>query len=815
MEKQEILQSIKKKESKKENLKIHLTKKEAMLLFLRYGAFLLFGFLLGSTELMFDTYPLGFALLSSSNGEAPFVLLGLIASAFNGGKFSLPIVSGACLITAARVTSSLFLDKKKENVRSHTAHLNALDQLFAESTSLRVMSNAIGVFLIGVLRIAVGGFRFYDLFGSIFYLILSPIATLLFTEYFNISYQRKAQGRAFSISASREKFYHLSCLILFCALTLSLSQMTFMGISIPLFLALFLTMYASKKGFIYGIVSGLLLGLSVSPEYAPMLAFCILSYMSVSKLSLLGGSIASCISGLMFALYVHGVSSLASDLPALLSASLTFFAAERFDVFEDVKAFIKSEKQSKTDFCEDLIIAEQKMNFRDERLRSISDSFSSLSEIFYNLSSRLKRPTMLDLHSICEKSFEKYCDACDRRESCFGAEYPFTLDAIKKSATQLYSFGIADEKKLPDSFKKNCPRVNDIIKEVNLACSIATKKAFQNEKTEIFALDYDAISSILNDAISENENEFKTDIKMGKKISRAIVEAGYGEHSVMVFGKRKLKIIARDLDLTKASGNITKLVSSLESITQVRLCEPTFELSFGSVNMQIDSQRAFSAECAFANSASSKERVCGDTVSIFENKNDYLYALISDGMGTGNKAAIASELCNVFLRNMLSAGNKMETSLRMLNSVLRNKGNKSEDECSATIDLLQFDLYSGALTLVKSGAAPTFVLRRGNVFKLASSSFPIGILRSTDAKELSISCEDGDIIVMVSDGTLIDGDNCDYLSEFLREKCIYDDPAQKIADRIMRRAKSESDTNNLDDDISIIVLKIRKDICNW
>jgi serine/threonine protein phosphatase PrpC len=342
---------------------------------------------------------------------------------------------------------------------------------------------------------------------------------------------------------------------------------------------------------------------------------------------------------------------------------------------------------------------------------------------------------------------------------------------------------------------------------------VATKKAFQNEKTEIFALDYDAISNILKDALAENEDEFKIDAQMSKKLSQVIADEGYGEHNVMVFGKRKLKILARGLDLSDKSSDVTQLRKKLEGACRVRLSEPTFELAFGSVNMQLEAKRTYSADAAFSTYTSDGESICGDTVSIFENKNDYLYCLISDGMGTGRNAAITSETCSAFLQNMLNAGNRMETSLRMLNSVLRVRGARSEDECSSTIDLLQFDLYSGALTMVKSGAAPTFVVRRGNVFKLASPSFPIGILRALDAKQIDISCEDGDIIVMVSDGATFGVDESEYLCDMLREDSICDKPPREIAEQIIRRARAEKSYNN--DDVSVAVIKIKKEICNW
>ncbi len=793
-----------------------ISKKEILIESARALLFGIFGLLLGTREMLFETVPLAFSLLASSTRQAPFVLIGVLLSAFRGGEFSAPIVLGACATVALRILARLFLDKNAAPNPSNTGFILAVSNLFSEHTYLRMMSGAVGVFVIGIWRIVLGGFRFYDLFGAIFYLVLTPVGILLFSWYFNISERRLADRCAFTMTPNEERLYYVSLTLLACSFIYSLGSTNILGISVPIFVASFVTLYSCKKGVVYGIVTGLLLGLSVSPSYAPMLAFCAISYFSVSKLSLFGGGIASCIAGLIWAIYVGGLSSLTSVFPALLASSMLFSTAERISIFDDVERFFAKDETNREPISIESIegvIAEQRANLQDERLRSISDSFSSLSEIFYNLSSKLKRPTMLDLRSICEQSFEKHCENCENREICFGAEYGATLDVMKKMTVQLHSAGITDSKKLPDSFKVRCKDAKIIVDEANKACAIATKKAFQNEKTEIFALDYDAIAKILNDAIAENENEFKIDHSMSKRLSRVIADEGYGEHAVSVFGKRKLKILARGLDLTDKAADVSILKSRLEESSRVKLSDPTFELAFGSVNMQIEATRAFSAEAAFAATASEGESVCGDTVSIFENKNDYLYALISDGMGTGRAAALTSEMCNTFLRNMLSAGNRMETSLRMLNSVLRAKGSKSESECSATVDLLQLDMYSGALTLIKSGAAPTFVLRRDNVFKLTSPSFPIGILRALDAKQMDLSCEDGDVVVMISDGATRSGDDCSYLSDMLRESNIANESAQKIADKIIRRAKAESDVPN--DDISVVVVKIKKEICNW
>ena len=808
MENREILKSNVKKEKE-----FKLSKREFVVEILSAIGFCAFAILLGTKKMLFETYPLAFALIGATTRQTPFVLIGIIASAFTMGEISLMKLIGACSIVALRIITRLYLDKSEKLMRAQRGGTSVFAALFSENTYLRVMSSALGVFIIGVWRIIEGGFRFYDLFAAVFYLILTPLATWIFSWYFNTNEQKKREKRAFSLTVFEDRMYNISCILLACALIYALDNASILGVNVPIFVAMALTLYACKKGVLYGIVAGLLLGVSYMPMYAPAFAFCAIAYASISKLSLFGGAIAACISGLIWTVYSGGIYTLGSSFPAFFASSMLFCTAERINIFEDIENFLEGEEETDDNYSFKGVISEQKSNFQEEKIRSISESFSALSEIFYNLSSKLKRPTILDLRAICEENFSKHCAECESRELCFGAEYDSTLDTMKKMTVQLHSAGVVDEKKLPESFKRKCHNVKKMTQDINSSCAMATKKAFLNEKTEIFAFDYDAISKILNDAISENEEEFKIDNSMSKKVAHAIAEEGYGEHNITVFGKRKLRILARGLDLSENNSDISSLKRKLEDVTRVCLSEPTFELAFGSVNMQIEARRAFSADAAFATAACEGESICGDTVSVFENKNDYLYALISDGMGTGNTAALTSEMCNAFLRNMLNAGNRMETSLRMLNSVLRAKGSKSETECSATVDLLQFDLYSGALTLIKSGAAPTFVIRRGNVFKLASPSFPIGILRAIDAKQMDINCEDGDVIVMVSDGAMREGDECTYLIEMLRDRELIRETPSKIADKIIRRAKAEANTPI--DDVSVIVVKVKKEINNW
>lgn len=764
-------------------------------------------FLLGRCEMLFGSYPLGLSLLAVATRQTPYVFVGLVASAFSENGISLVNICAAILIIIARIICRCVLDKPAEqNALAYGTLPDKIGSMFSENLYLKMMSGAIGAFFVGVYNIVVGGFRFYDLFGAIFYIVITPVAVFLYGEYFIVKERIASEKLACALRRDEERLYDLACAALICSLIYSLRDTVVAGLSLPVFVAFFLSLYYSGKSFLKGIIMGLLFGLATGPIYAPLYAFAAIACASLRTVSVFAASLASCVVGLIWGIYVGGATTLATLFPALLSSSMVYCTAEKVKLFSDVKDFFKPDSQLE-ESCALGIVAEDRAKGSLEKMQGISDSFSSLSEIFYNLSSKLKRPAMLDLRRICDRTFDEYCPDCDEYDICFGAEYPATLEQMKKITVQLHSAGKADAQKLNERFRNRCLYCPNIIEDINKECADATKKALRNEKTEIFALDYDAISKILNDAIKENENEYKADYAMGKKLSAVIADEGYGAHAVMVWGTRKKKILAKGLDLSENAGGVEHFRKKLERASGYLLDEPEFELAFGSVNMQTATRRKIEVESAFATSPSiDGGDFCGDTVSIFENKNDYVYALISDGMGTGQNAAFTSEMCNVFLRNMLSAGNHMETSLRMLNSVIRAKSNSSATECSATVDLLELDLYSGAITLIKSGAAPTYVLREGNIFKLQAQSIPIGIMRSVDAKQIQMSCMDGDIVVMVSDGVVRGGDDCLWLTQMIGEEKWKKQSLSSMADEIVERAKAEGGS----DDISVVILKVRQ-----
>lgn len=185
--------------------------------------------------------------------------------------------------------------------------------------------------------------------------------------------------------------------------------------------------------------------------------------------------------------------------------------------------------------------------------------------------------------------------------------------------------------------------------------------------------------------------------------------------------------------------------------------------------------------------------VCGDAIVSFEAEGKY-YMLISDGMGSGREAALTSGVCAAILQRLIGAGAGLETSLKMLNNIIR----AGERECSATVDIAEIDLLTGKARFIKSGAAPSFVLRGGSIFRLQSKTVPIGILRALDAEMIRFDILPGDRVVMLSDGAARSYEEVPWLLDMMTsDEVILRGSPKDAAAKIVREAAKRGSLDDI------------------
>ena len=178
-----------------------------------------------------------------------------------------------------------------------------------------------------------------------------------------------------------------------------------------------------------------------------------------------------------------------------------------------------------------------------------------------------------------------------------------------------------------------------------------------------------------------------------------------------------------------------------------------------------------------------EQKVSGDSFSFFYEDEGELAMILSDGMGSGEAAEKESEAVLGLLEQMLSAGFKEETAIRLINSVLALR---AEQNMFATLDISRINLYGGTCEFIKIGGAATYI-KRGNWLEcVEAKTLPIGMLKKVDYDFLVKKLYDGDYIIMMSDGVL-DSVRPEERAEFLRQ-IVGDDPGQNpqvIAGRIL------------------------------
>ena len=199
------------------------------------------------------------------------------------------------------------------------------------------------------------------------------------------------------------------------------------------------------------------------------------------------------------------------------------------------------------------------------------------------------------------------------------------------------------------------------------------------------------------------------------------------------------------------------------------------------------------------------EEKSGDNYAIIESEKGKLTVLLSDGMGSGEKAAADSELILDLLEKMLEAGYPLDAALKLVNSALVSG---FENQNMSTLDVCDLDLYDGTCAFYKMGAAASFLKREHGVEQIISPGLPLGIFRETKPKKLERKLMDGDYVIMMTDGVL-DALKQNRYEETMRQiiESIGEQNPKEIARRILQFVL-HCCGGHIKDDMTVVVLGI-------
>ncbi len=236
----------------------------------------------------------------------------------------------------------------------------------------------------------------------------------------------------------------------------------------------------------------------------------------------------------------------------------------------------------------------------------------------------------------------------------------------------------------------------------------------------------------------------------------------------------------------------------LSELFETWLEQTSLERQGDSLTLRLDSKPRYSLSVGAVQHVRGGARLCGDAYRVLSELPGERVVLLSDGMGTGGRAAVDSAMSCELMSRLIEAGFSESGAMEMVNSALQIS---SREETLATMDCVRVDLYTGRVRICKAGAADSYILKNGRAREIDfADTLPLGIMGQVESDSRCIYMEEGDVLVMASDGVRAGED---WLQ---REVSIgQGNDVSRMARDIMALAMAQSGE---EDDATVIVIRL-------
>lgn len=577
------------------------------------------------------------------------------------------------------------------------------------------------------------------------------------------------------------------------------------GISVGRALGIVLILVAAKYG---GIMAGSACGIAISLACAltnsfeggfGIYAFAGLAaglFLSLGKLAQAVSMVAMGIIGLAFMQFSEGSASFITEI---LIGSVIFVVIPRSFGIHLGKLFYRSPKlNAKSGTVKAVSL----------RLSLASDALKDVSGTVCQVSQELGKINAPDFKTVLSFIEQDACTGCKLRLHCWENKGAQTFDAVMQMINCIKGGDIAPDAPALAEFRGRCLRVKRMEDTVKYRYSqYASMLAAENrieEVRQVVSEQFEGISDMLNELAQDLSGEEHFNSRAAAASVSALKNIGIHTDEccakINKFGRMSLEI------KIKSDGNT--VLNRLQIMKMLSLaCERDFDIPSitkigDSTVIAVNEHASYRVDIGIEQRPAVSGSICGDSCRYFNDGKGHFVMVLSDGMGTGGRAAVDGAMASGLMARLLKAGFGYDCSLKILNSSMLFK---SSDESLATMDIASIDLFTGNTELYKSGAAPTLVRRNGRSGRAESNSLPIGILKEVSFDRAGIRLKQDDILLLVSDGVTFDG------TEWIRAELEAwgDGGAQELAEHICDCARRRY-ANTRPDDITVMAAIVEK-----
>lgn len=442
------------------------------------------------------------------------------------------------------------------------------------------------------------------------------------------------------------------------------------------------------------------------------------------------------------------------------------------------------------------------------RLNLASNALLDVSDTVAQVSAELGKINAPDFKTVLSFIEQDACAGCKLRLHCWENKNASTIDAVMQMINIVKGGDLSQNEHSLDEFRGRCLRVKKMEDTVkNRYSQYASLIAAENridEVRQVVSEQFEGISDMLGELANDFSNGEQFDGLAAEAAASALKNIGINTlecaAKIDKFGRLSLEMKIKLCDDT--------VLNRLQIMKMLSLaCERDFDIpnitkTGNNALITVSEHTKYRIDIGVGQHCAVAGSICGDACKYFNDGKGHFIMILSDGMGTGGRAAVDGAMASGLMARLLKAGFGYDCSLKILNSSMLFK---SSDESLATMDIASIDLFTGAAELYKAGAAPTLVRRNGRSGRAESHSLPVGVLKEVSFDRAGIRLKSGDILLLVSDGVTFDG------TEWLRNEleAWRDGGAQDLAEHICDCALRRT-SGSRPDDITVMAAIIEK-----
>lgn len=438
------------------------------------------------------------------------------------------------------------------------------------------------------------------------------------------------------------------------------------------------------------------------------------------------------------------------------------------------------------------------------RAKEISAAVENLGDCVNTVRKALLPMVTPQLTTALFNAGQKVCSGCEIKESCINSIRKSTDAHYEKIAAALNENRL-DSSDFPENFENTCyhsEQMKNAVKQAYFVyCTNINSQNKISRLQEITGNQLKNFGSIIAPLCASAINSGAVSSKNSRACAVCAREMGIEVDSARLCTNRAgHEYFNLTFKKPKDNFNVTKLTENLRRETGFELDFPTLVQKDENYTLIFKQKPKVSFKIAAAVKPAASDSVSGDYYRSFRDSFSRQVVLLSDGMGTGTRAAVDSAFTCETLCNLLKAGLDVKTAASAVNCAMLMK---SADESLATVDLFIADPVNSTLEIYKCGAAPSFIFRSGRVSVLEAESAPVGILDKVDMARSEISLSRGDVYLTVSDG--VAGESWGWISAEL--KAFSAESPARIAKHVLQCACDRM-LGKRADDMTVIALVV-------